>query len=403
MSNINIKNILASSHSVEKPFKCDQCNYTNTKRHHLDAHKRIHTGEKPFKCDYCSYASATNGSLTVHKRKHTGETPFKCDHCNYACKQSNLLTSHKLTHTGENPFKCDQCNYACKRKGDLTAHTLTHTGEKPFKCDQCNYACKQKSGLTAHIRTHTGKKPFRCHQCNHSCISNNHLILHKRTHTGEKNYHCAVCERKFSRSESLKFHKQSVHGIQATECPFCKQMANTNHVISDVKGMKWHVCSKCYYCYGPKRNSPEAQLVNYLQKNVAFPMAFMDKVLPGDTCTLERPDIIYMSPNERIIIVECDENQHRDYRCEERRISKISENLSGSPITVLRFNPHKYTPVSGELYVFPRDRYSILLREFNSIVNLEKDKDAFIEIVYLFYDRDNPQIVQNIPKRFVNH
>ena len=35
-------------HSGGKPFACDQCEYSTTRRHHLKTHKLTHSGKKPF-------------------------------------------------------------------------------------------------------------------------------------------------------------------------------------------------------------------------------------------------------------------------------------------------------------------------------------------------------------------
>jgi len=128
---------------------------------------RIDTDERPFKCDQCDYSSTTKCSLTVDKRKHSGEKPFKCDHCDYAAANSSHLKVHKRTHSGEKPFKCDQCDYASYQKQRLKEHLLTkkhmkrthetHSVEKPFKCTECDYSSTRLGGLQVHQRSHTYK------------------------------------------------------------------------------------------------------------------------------------------------------------------------------------------------------------------------------------------------------
>ena len=88
---------------------------------------------------------------------HSGEKPFRCDQCNYSCNHVQNLKSHILTHTGAKPFACNQCNYSSIQSSHMKVHMLSHTGENPFVCKQCNYSCKRSRDLKNHMRKHSAK------------------------------------------------------------------------------------------------------------------------------------------------------------------------------------------------------------------------------------------------------
>ncbi len=47
------------------------------------------------------------------------------------------------------------------------------------------------------------------------------------------------------------------------------------------------------------------------------------------------------------LIIECDEDQHKGYSCENKRIMELFEDCGRVPIVLVRFNPHAYTDHAG--------------------------------------------------------
>ena len=62
-------------------------------------------------------------------RKHV-QKPNKCNQCDYASSNAGHLRTHLKTHTREKPHKCNQCDYASSEASKLRRHSKTHSGEK---------------------------------------------------------------------------------------------------------------------------------------------------------------------------------------------------------------------------------------------------------------------------------
>jgi hypothetical protein len=60
-----------------------------------------------------------------------------------------------------------------------------------------------------------------------------------------------------------------------------------------------------------------------------------------------RPDILIRRDTYSIVI-ECDENQHHRYDCENRRVMEIFSDLGNKPLICIRFNPDSYITEDDE-------------------------------------------------------
>ncbi|XP_073966165.1 uncharacterized protein [Choristoneura fumiferana] len=194
------------THTKERPHKCNLCNYACIQKHNLTRHIRMHTGEKPYNCNHCTYSTADKSHLTTHIRKHTGEKPYNCNHCTFSAASKSHLTLHIRKHTGEKPYNCNHCTFSTAQKCNLTTHIRKHTGEKPYNCNHCTFSTAHKSNLTTHIRKHTGEKPYNCNHCTYSTAKKSHLTRHSRKHTGEKPYNCNHCTYSTARKSDLTTH-----------------------------------------------------------------------------------------------------------------------------------------------------------------------------------------------------
>ena len=133
-----------------------------------------------------------------------------------------------------------------------------------------------------------------------------------------------------------------------------------------------------------------------LQKQNAL-MAYLDqRGLPGvstdiivdkGVCGLERPDRIY-DFGDKIVILECDEHQHRHINpeCERTRMYNIGQSFGGMPVYFLRWNPDNYASANGDVDI--KKRYKVvgdLIRDIQGGKTKVPVK-AMVAVRYLYYD-----------------
>ena len=86
-------------HEGEKNHKCDKCKYASTQTADLKAHMKTHdNGDKASRCKICPFIAANARTLRLHEMKHTGEKPYKCNQCDYSTLYNDCFRKHMRKH-----------------------------------------------------------------------------------------------------------------------------------------------------------------------------------------------------------------------------------------------------------------------------------------------------------------
>lgn len=139
----------------------------------------------------------------------------------------------------------------------------------------------------------------------------------------------------------------------------------------------------------------ERYVTDYLKEEFATYQIIFDKAVGG--CSKRRPDA-YIDLLTHVIIIEVDENQHKNYdtTCEIARINELYTDLGDRPIVFIRFNPDKYNnqpscfkylektgvPVIQNVELW-QQRLEKLRNTINKHIENIPDETTF---EYLFYD-----------------
>jgi hypothetical protein len=122
-----------------------------------------------------------------------------------------------------------------------------------------------------------------------------------------------------------------------------------------------------------------------------------DKKIEGG-CSHRRPDM-FIDLGTHCLIIEVDENQHRQYECETKRMVDLYEDIGFRHVVFLRFNPDSYqigttrhpSPFSftdaGTLSVDPIE-FNHRMQQLNQRIQIWKETEPTEPwtVEYLFYN-----------------
>jgi len=166
-------------------------------------------------------------------------------------------------------------------------------------------------------------------------------------------------------------------------------------------------CSYCFFHTFPDepitRNykTKENSVVNFIKEEFKQYDITCNKLIQ-DGCTKRRPDILF-DFGEKVIIIEIDENQYRDYdtTCEQERLNNLIEDINYRNLILIKFNPDYYklgvkhinspwklNKNNGLLEIINKKEWNKRLNTLKEVLEniIKEDIIELFKIIPLFYD-----------------
>jgi len=154
-----------------------------------------------------------------------------------------------------------------------------------------------------------------------------------------------------------------------------------------------HICDDCKQ----KAHKIESTVVRYLRQTINTPFIHDASIMLND-CSKKRPDVYFDLPNKQhCVIVEIDENQHRNYDqiCERARICEIVGGIAGRSVVIIRFNPDTIKSGKRKVEISFKERLECLVNVIKA--ELVKDYDTFfVKTIHLYYDGSGSKKYQHM-------
>jgi hypothetical protein len=159
-------------------------------------------------------------------------------------------------------------------------------------------------------------------------------------------------------------------------------------------------CLRCFIFLFPNekitRNYKvkEQHVIEFLKESYTNIFTF-DKAVDGG-CSKKRPDA-YIDLLTHVLIIECDENQHNNYNCENKRVMGLFIDFGNRPIVFIRFNPDGYVD-ENNIKVVSSFKYHGSLD-----VPMIRDKDEWLNRLNCLKQLIDNSLVAIPEKEITNH
>ena len=302
----------------------------------------------------------------------------------YNCKMQGMIDV--------NHASCVVCNNARSYYGYKESDTATH-------CNKCkmigmiNIAvskCISCGEISANYNLF-GKMPKYCF----SCKSSNMFPFPRKK--------CDTCDEYASYGISLnsrnhcELHKEENEiGFFNSKCANCL----LENVIIDENNL-------CEYCdpdvFQKYKKRKQEEILNILKTQKLNDFICYDKSVESiykEGCNLKtRPDFLW-DCDTHFLVLEVDENGHRNYDCENPRMINISQALGMSTI-FLRYNPDNFKVNNKLTKISNKTRQKKLLEWLRYLKTPQENLKGYLVCYYLFFNEyDEPNINPDILLKF---
>jgi len=275
--------------------------------------------------EYCREGCGGNAFCIHGKRK---------EHCKEGCGGSAICIHGKLK---------DRCKEGCGgsfycKHGSRKTRCKEGCGGSEY-CEHGKLKRMCKDGCGGQIYCKHGKDKTRCKEgCGGSFYCEH----------GKDKTRCKEGCGGSSYCEHNKLKQCCIICLPNKSCIECK------NILVNKRSNCYPFCQACFCNKYPDHEKSTLYKIKerYLRDElrIQFPnndinMIFDKKVEDG--CSLRRPDVLIDCLTHSIVI-ECDEEQHKNYKCEERRTNELYLDLGDRPLIIIRFNPDRYINYNEE-------------------------------------------------------
>nr|XP_045593875.1 uncharacterized protein LOC123755358 isoform X2 [Procambarus clarkii] len=198
---------------------CPQCIKVFETEKELSSHVEDHgffppVQTKPYKCDFCYKSFSRRERLDVHTAIHGNEAQkaFRCNLCLRRFCSNLALNNHIKYHTdGSKGYDCPICREGFLSVASLKAHVSTHCVNGEYECPTCNKVFPTYSKIRRHIRSYHAVMPHTCSVCSKEMPSSDKLKIHMLSHSDRRDFLCPDCGKRFKRKDKLREHAKRMH------------------------------------------------------------------------------------------------------------------------------------------------------------------------------------------------
>lgn len=312
---------------------------------------------KNSKCIICKKLGITKpkqptyglGKIATHCKEHRTENMTDLKHINILCEKCTIRATYGIP--GQKPTRCA----THKKRGmkDVTSLMCVKCGKKQgvFGITKTELFCKK-------CKT-KDMKNVKAKMCD-KCGLKQPVFNYKGKKTGK---YCNTCK------------NDRMIDVVNFRCVSCQLY---------IVPRKTQKCSYCSPKSRRRQKTREMIVVNFLKNNN---IKFIHNKSVGFICGNYRPDI-RIDTGTHIVIVEIDENQHKQYdsSCEIARMANIYQ-ADGMRCVFLRYNPDKFMHNGDNVDISDKKRLDILLSQVHH--HSDNIPTEELTVYRMFYD--NPE------------